>query len=151
MKPRIANRRSYPAALRARCVLAVMFVLVSATAIQAAEGGGGSHGSDTIFCVEFGLLLLVGPVLGEAAQRIGQPAVMGMLVGGLVLGPSVFGVLWPQGQPAIFPGVAEQKSMINAVSQLGVLMLLLVTGMETDLKLVRRVGRAAITVSAAGV
>src|SRR4029077_16863450 len=52
---------------------------------------------------------------------------------------------------AIFPETPEQKSMIDAVSQLGILMLLLLTGMETDLKLVKRVGRAAITVSAAGV
>jgi Kef-type K+ transport system membrane component KefB len=41
--------------------------------------------------------------------------------------------------------------MVDAVSQLGILMLLLLTGMETDLKLVRRVGRAAVMVSAAGV
>jgi Kef-type K+ transport system membrane component KefB/nucleotide-binding universal stress UspA family protein len=69
----------------------------------------------------------------------------------MVLGPSVLGALWPDLQNAIFPKNAEQKSMIDAVSQLGILMLLLLTGMETDLKLVKRVGRAAITVSAAGV
>jgi Kef-type K+ transport system membrane component KefB/nucleotide-binding universal stress UspA family protein len=49
------------------------------------------------------------------------------------------------------PRNPEQKSMVDAVSQLGILMLLLLTGMETDLKLVRRVGRAAVMVSAAGV
>jgi Kef-type K+ transport system membrane component KefB/nucleotide-binding universal stress UspA family protein len=54
-------------------------------------------------------------------------------------------------QHAIFPKNPEQKSMVDAVSQLGILMLLLLTGMETDLKLVRRVGRAAIMVSSAGV
>ena len=50
-----------------------------------------------------------------------------------------------------FPARAEQKSMLDAVSQLGVLLLLLLTGMETDLQLVKRVGRAAVTVSIAGV
>jgi len=148
VKPR--GRASLTAVLCLRCLLAVAALLVAVTAARAVEGGP-SGGSETIFFVELGLLLLVGRVFGEAAQRIGQPAVMGQLIAGLVLGPSVFGVLWPQAQHAIFPGVAEQKSMINAVSQLGVLMLLLVTGMETDLKLVRRVGRAAIAVSAAGV
>jgi Kef-type K+ transport system membrane component KefB len=82
-------------------------------------------------------------------EWLGQPAVMGQLIAGMVLGPSVFGVLWLQ--HAIFPKNAEQKSMIDAVSQLGILMLLLLTGMKTDLKLVKRVGSAAITVSAAGV
>src|SRR6202030_4064974 len=64
---------------------------------------------------------------------------------------SVLRLFWPAAQHALFPGTPEQKSMINAVSQLGILMLLLLTGMETDLQLVKRVGRAAVTVSAAGV
>src|SRR5579885_3209409 len=113
--------------------------------------GGGLGPSDTLFIAELALLLLVGRLMGEAAQRIGQPAVMGQLIGGLLLGPSVLGALWPAAQHAIFPSSAAQKSMIDAVSQLGVLMLLLLTGMETDLQMVRRVGRAAMTVAAAGV
>ncbi len=50
-----------------------------------------------------------------------------------------------------FPPTPAQQSMLDAVSQLGILMLLLLTGMETDLQLVRRVGRAAVTVAIAGV
>ncbi|MGC2123974.1 MAG: cation:proton antiporter, partial [Xanthobacteraceae bacterium] len=76
---------------------------------------------------------------------------MGQLIGGILLGPSLFGVIWPAAQHALFPGDAAQKSMLDAVSQLGILMLLLLTGMETDLRLVRRVGRAAVTVAIAGV
>jgi Kef-type K+ transport system membrane component KefB/nucleotide-binding universal stress UspA family protein len=63
----------------------------------------------------------------------------------------VFGLVWPSFQHVLFSQAAEQKSMVNAVAQLGILLLLLLTGMETDLRLVRRVGRAAMTVSAAGV
>jgi Kef-type K+ transport system membrane component KefB/nucleotide-binding universal stress UspA family protein len=117
---------------------------------MAAEGAA-SVSSEAIFIAELGLLLLVGRLMGEAAQRLGQPAVMGQLIGGLLLGPSVLGLIWPAAQHALFPGTLEQKSMINAVSQLGILMLLLLTGMETDLQLVKRVGRAAVTVAAAGV
>src|SRR5260221_7711838 len=84
-------------------------------------------------------------------QRIGQPAVMGQLIAGILLGPSVLGALWPDLQHALFPSSREQKSMIDAVSQLGILMLLLLTGMETDLSVVRRLGRAAVSVSIAGV
>jgi Kef-type K+ transport system membrane component KefB len=113
--------------------------------------GAPSGPSEAIFFAQVGFLLVTGRLLGEAMQRIGQPAVMGQLVAGMLLGPSVLGALWPDLQHAIFPKNAEQKSMIDAVSQLGILMLLLLTGMETDLRLVRRVGRAAMTVSAAGV
>ena len=118
---------------------------------MAADTPGAAKSSDAIFIAELGLLLLVGRLMGEAAQRLGQPAVMGQLIGGLLLGPSVLGLIWPSAQHLLFPGVAEQKSMIGAVSEVGILMLLLLTGMETDLQLEKRVGRAAITVSAAGV
>jgi len=76
---------------------------------------------------------------------------MGQLLGGLLVGPSVLGLIWPDLQHALFPQTPAQNGMLDAVSQLGILMLLLLTGMETDLRLVRRVGRAAIAVAAAGV
>jgi Kef-type K+ transport system membrane component KefB/nucleotide-binding universal stress UspA family protein len=133
-------------------VASSLLLLAVGPARAAAVGGQAPvSASETIFVVEIGLLLLVGRIMGEAAQRIGQPAVMGQLIGGLLLGPSVFGAIWPGAQHAVFPDSGTQKSMIDAVSQLGVLMLLLLTGMETDLQLVRRVGRAAITVAIAGV
>ena len=118
---------------------------------DAASAAAPSGGSEVIFIAELGLLLLVGRLMGEAAQRIGQPAVMGQLIGGLLLGPSVLGLIWPAAQHALFPSAAEQKSMIDAVSRLGILMLLLLTGMETDLQLVNRVGRTAAMVAVAGV
>jgi Kef-type K+ transport system membrane component KefB/nucleotide-binding universal stress UspA family protein len=107
--------------------------------------------SEAPFIAEIVLLLLVGRLLGEAMQRMGQPAVMGQLIAGFVLGPSVFGAIWPDAQHAIFARGPEQKAMIEAISDIGVLMLLLLTGLETDLRLVRKVRRAAVSVSAAGI
>jgi Kef-type K+ transport system membrane component KefB/nucleotide-binding universal stress UspA family protein len=97
------------------------------------------------------LLIAVGRGLGEIMQRLGQPSVIGELLAGLLLGPSLFGWLWPAAQNAIFPPAAEQKALIEGLAHFGILLLLLLTGMETDLKLVRRVGRAAITISVAGI
>ena len=107
--------------------------------------------SEAIFLAQIVLLLLVGRLFGEAMQRIGQPAVMGQLIAGILLGPSVFGAIWPEAQRAVFAANPEQKSMIDAISQLGILMLLLLTGMETDLKLVKKARRAAISTSVAGI
>jgi len=107
--------------------------------------------SEALFIAQIVLLLLVGRLLGEFMQRIGQPQVMGQLIAGIVLGPSVFGAIWPDAQRAIFAAGPEQKAMIEAVSELGILMLLLLTGMETDLKLARKARRAALSVSAAGI
>src|SRR6516225_3061590 len=107
--------------------------------------------SEALFIAQIVLLLLVSRLFGELMQRIGQPAVMGQLMAGVVLGPSVFGAVWPQAQQAIFSGGSEQKAMLEAVSDLGILLLLLLTGMETDLNLVKRARRTAVSVSVAGI
>ena len=121
-------------------------------AVLAQTAPAASHGhSEAVFVAQIILLLLCGRLLGEGMQRIGQPAIMGQLLAGVVLGPSVLGVLWPAAERTLFPPIPEQKAMIDAVSQLGILMLLLLTGMETDLALVRRTGKAALSVSLAGI
>jgi K+:H+ antiporter len=113
---------------------------------------GAQHGpSEAIFLLQIILLLVVGRLLGEGMQRIGQPAIMGQLIAGVLLGLSVLGAIWPELQHTLFPRTPEQKAMLDAVSQLGILMLLLLTGMETDLSLVRRTGRSALSVSLAGI
>jgi Kef-type K+ transport system membrane component KefB/nucleotide-binding universal stress UspA family protein len=128
---------------------AALFLLIPTTAF-AAQASPSEH-AVVVFIGELGLLLLVCRVVGEAAQRIGQPAVMGQLIGGLLLGPSVLGQIWPEAQHAIFPAGTAPKTMLEGVAQLGILLLLLLTGMETDLPLVKRVGRTAVTVAVAGV
>jgi len=99
---------------------------------ETATSSGSSEHMVMIFILEIILMLFFGRLLGEVMQRFGQPAVMGQLIAGVILGPSVFGHFWPAGYDAVFPDVASQKKMIDAISQLGILMLLLLTGMETD-------------------
>ena len=117
--------------------------------VAAATGSG--FPSEVILLAQLVVLLLVGRLLGEAMTRVGQPSVMGMLLGGILLGPSGLGLFWPALQQAIFPNVPEQAAMLAGVAQFGILLLLLLTGMETDVKLVRRVGKVALIISAVGV
>jgi Kef-type K+ transport system membrane component KefB/nucleotide-binding universal stress UspA family protein len=135
----------------ARGAMPAVIVLLGAVSVTCAAEPNSSGASEAVFFGALAILLLVGRGIGEIMQKIGQPAVMGQLLGGVLLGPSVLGLLWPAAAHALFPQTVEQQSMINAVSQLGILMLLLLTGMETDLRLVRRIGRAAVAVAAAGV
>ncbi|HEY1961319.1 MAG TPA: cation:proton antiporter [Rhizomicrobium sp.] len=106
---------------------------------------------EAILVAEIVLLVLTGRVLGELMLRIGQPTIVGQLLAGVLLGPSVFGKLWPQAHDLIFPHGAGQKEMITAIAQFGVLLLLLLTGMETDLRLVRRARATAAAVSITGI
>jgi Kef-type K+ transport system membrane component KefB/nucleotide-binding universal stress UspA family protein len=118
---------------------------------RAGNGSSSTGKSEALLVAEVLLLLVVGRVLGEGMQRIGQPALMGTLLAGIILGPSLFGWLWPSAQHFIFPRDEAQKGMIDGLSQIGILMLLLLTGMETDLKLVRKSGGAAIAIALCGI
>ncbi len=132
-----------------RSALGIAFSVLGVSDALAAEAAKGP--SEVVFLTQLIVLMLVGRLIGEAMNRIGQPSVMGMLLGGIVLGPSVLGALWPDLQHAIFPRTPEQKAMLDGISQFGILLLLLLTGMETDLKLVRKIGRAALSISVSGV
>ncbi len=127
------------------CVLATL----SASPAWAAESGKGA--SDAIFIAQLVVLMLVGRLLGEVMSRLRQPSVMGQLIAGLLLGPSLFGLLLPDVQHALFPKNPEQKAMIDGIAQFGILLLLLLAGMETDLKLVRQTGRASLYASLMGI
>jgi len=125
---------------------------------DAKKGGGvaGNGSSSTgkaegLLVAELVLLVLVGRILGEGMQRLGQPALMGNLLAGLVLGPSLFGAIWPEAQKLIFPSDPAQKGMIDGLAQVGILFLLLLTGMETDVKLMSKTKGAAAAISLAGI
>jgi len=124
-------------------------LLAASPAGAAAEAQRGP--SEIIFILQLVALMVAGRLLGEAMLRMRQPAVMGQLIAGLLLGPSLFGLLLPDIQHHLFPQNPEQKAMIDAISQIGILLLLLLTGMETDLKLVRQSGRASVYASLMGI
>jgi Kef-type K+ transport system membrane component KefB/nucleotide-binding universal stress UspA family protein len=131
------------------CAVGACFAALSAGDALAAEAAKGP--SEVVFLFQLIVLLLFGRLLGELMQQVGQPSVMGQLIAGIILGPSVFGWAFPDLQHALFPRTPEQKAMIDGISQFGILLLLLLTGMETDLRLVRKVGKAAISISISGV
>src|SRR3954463_14523139 len=129
--------------------IALLSILLIATSAWCAEGKSGA--SEGMLIGQIVLLIVVGRLLGEGMLRIRQPAVMGQLIAGLLLGPSVLGALWPEAEHFLFPKIPEQKAMLDGLAQFGILLLLLLAGMETELALVRGVRRAAISASLAGI
>lgn len=100
-----------------------------------------------VFFTSVLLIIVVARVLGSLMRRIGQPAVIGELGAGLLLGPSVLGRAWPDATDWLFPPDRAQTAMLFTMGWIGVILLLVATGFETDLGLIRRLGRAAATVS----
>lgn len=87
-------------------------------------------------------MLVAAKLLGELAQRFGQPAVLGELLAGVLLGASVLGIMPTEGTGA---------EIIHLLAELGVVLLLFEIGLETDLKEMSRVGTASLSVAAVGV
>ena len=101
-----------------------------------------------IFWIQLLVLVAVARILGALMRRVGLPSVIGELGAGLILGPSVFGRVWPWGFHEFLPGDEAGSAALLAIAWVGVALLLVVTGFETDLALIARLGRAAILVTA---
>ena len=110
-----------------------------------------AHHALLLLLLQLALLLIVARLLGELARRVGLPSVVGELLAGIVLGPSLLGALAPGLFESIFPAEAEQRHLLEVVSWLGVIMLLILTGLETDVGLIMRKGRSAAAVSIGGI
>lgn len=89
-------------------------------------------------------------VLGNAMRRIGQPPVVGELLAGVLLGPSVLVHVWPAAGGLLVPQQPEAAAPLDTIGRLGVAFLLVLTGFETDLGIVRRLGRPATLVAIGG-
>ena len=100
-----------------------------------------------VLWTQVGALVLLARLLGALARRLGQPAVVGSLVAGLLLGPSVFGQVSPAGFHWFLPTHGSEPQLLLAISTASLLILLLVLGAETDLPLIRSLGSAAAWVS----
>jgi Kef-type K+ transport system membrane component KefB len=104
-----------------------------------------------VFIAGVTVMLGLAFLLGRLAQRIGLPAIVGELVTGVLLGPSLLAKVAPGVSNWLFPASApEQIHLIDAVGQVGVLLLVGITGTHLDTRLMRRNGRTALTVSLAG-
>ncbi|WP_393062411.1 cation:proton antiporter [Streptomyces sp. LN549] len=103
-----------------------------------------------VFLLQIGVLLGLALVLSRLARKLGLPAVAGELAAGVLLGPSVLAPALPALSAWLFPRDTAQMHLLDAVGQLGVLLLVGFTGMHLDMALARRRGRAAAGISAAG-
>ncbi len=100
-----------------------------------------------VFWVQILALVTSAHLFGVVMRKVGLPSVVGALLAGLVLGPSVFGIVWESGFEWFLPDGSDQNTALQAVSWVGVALLLVVTGFETDLGLISKLGRPAILVT----
>ncbi|MFM7409300.1 MAG: cation:proton antiporter [Actinomycetota bacterium] len=102
-----------------------------------AAGGAGGLDIGRIL-LELALILCAAKLIAEVAERLGVPAVLGEILAGILIGPSVFGLV-------------EPSDSLFLLAELGAILLLMQVGMEIDIGELRSVGRSALTVAIIGV
>ncbi len=119
--------------------------------IYLASANGLASPDIMIFLLSLALLLGLARILGEIARQWQQPAVLGEILAGVILGPTVFGLVNADWYQWVFPDTGHTFIALEGFITLAAAMLLLVVGMEVDLSTVWRQGKAALLVSLCGI
>jgi Kef-type K+ transport system membrane component KefB len=107
------------------------------------------------FFLQLAVILLFCRLIGAIALQLGQPQVVSEMIAGVLLGPSLFGLLFPHAQAWLFPWdpaqhLRDAQSYLFPASQLGLALYMFVVGMEFRVDIVRKRLRSSIAVSIAG-
>jgi Kef-type K+ transport system membrane component KefB len=98
-----------------------------------------------LLILQIGTILIVARLVGWLFAKLHQPRVVGEMLAGILLGPSLLGWLAPNISSAVFP--PESLGHLNSLSQLGLLIFMFLVGLELDLGHLRELGRAAVMTS----
>ncbi|KAF2332635.1 cation:proton antiporter [Flavobacterium nitrogenifigens] len=94
-------------------------------------------------------IILVARLFGWFFRKIGQPSVIGEMIAGIVLGPSLVGMYFPEFSAALFP--KESLGNLQFLSQIGLILFMFVIGMELDLKVLKNKAHDAVVISHASI
>src|SRR6478609_11108281 len=100
--------------------------------------------------LQLSIMLLVGRLFAEVARKMKQPAVVGEILGGILLGPTILGMINPEWFQALFPVPSTSATILSGFVQVAVVMLLFIAGLEVDLHIVWQQGRQAVFTSLFG-
>lgn len=108
------------------------------------------HADVVHLLMQLGIMLIMGRIFAEVARKFKQPAVIGEIIAGVLLGPTVLGMIQPEWFAALFPVPSGAGTVLSGMVQVAVVMLLFIAGLEVDLHIVWQQGRQAIATSLFG-
>lgn len=94
-------------------------------------------------------IIFVARFFGWICRKIGQPSVVGEIIAGIVLGPSLVGMYFPEFTAVVFP--KESLGNLQFLSQIGLILFMFVVGMELDLKALQNKAKDAVVISHASI
>jgi Kef-type K+ transport system membrane component KefB len=95
------------------------------------------------------VITITARIMGAIFARLKQPAVIGEVVGGILLGPSLFGRIAPEAAAFVLP--SDAAPILSVIAQLGVILYMFLVGLELDLGVLRTRAKATIAISSAGI
>jgi len=107
------------------------------------------HGPLSILLLQIIIIILAARVVGDLFVKIGQPAVIGEMIAGILLGPSVLGFFSPATMGFLFP--SSSMEILKLLSQIGVIIFMFIVGMEINTRYLREKAQAAIIISHASI
>ncbi|MBA4144876.1 MAG: cation/H(+) antiporter, partial [Cytophaga sp.] len=109
-----------------------------------------SHDQVVQLLLQISIMLVMGRIFAEIARRLKQPSVVGELIAGIIIGPTVLGMIQPDWFQFLFPVGNTSGVVLAGLVQLSVVMLLFIAGLEVDLRIVWQQGRQSILTSLLG-
>lgn len=103
----------------------------------------------SLLLLQIAVIILCSRLFGFLFSKFGQPAVIGEIIAGIVLGPSLLGWFWPQVSGWLFR--PDSLPTLQFFSQLGLLLFMFIIGLELDMSLLKNKAQAAVVVSHAGI
>lgn len=102
-----------------------------------------------ILLIQIVVIVSVAKFFGWLCKKIGQPSVIGEMIAGILLGPSLFGMYFPEISASLFP--ADSLRNLQVLSQIGLVLFMFVVGLELDLKTLKNSTNDAIVISHASI
>ncbi|NOT75589.1 MAG: cation:proton antiporter [Cyclobacteriaceae bacterium] len=103
-----------------------------------------SHSELIHLMIQLSVMLAFGRVMAEVARKFKQPAVVGELIAGLILGPTILGTFSPDSFDMLFPKTGASAIVLDGFTKVAVVMLLFIAGLEVDLRIVFQQGKQAL-------
>jgi Kef-type K+ transport system membrane component KefB len=103
----------------------------------------------SILLLQIIVILIASRLISSLFRKIGQPSVIGEMVAGIVLGPSLLGMLFPNAMSFLFP--VSSMGTLRSLSQIGVILFMFIVGTEINVRHLKEKARAAVIISYSGI
>jgi Kef-type K+ transport system membrane component KefB len=110
-----------------------------------------SHHDIVVLFLQISIMLALGKLFGELVKKAKQPAVIGEILAGILLGPTVLGTISPQSMAYLFPRTGGEPIALHGLTSMSVVLLLFVAGLEVEFRTVLNQGRKALATSWLGI